>query len=78
MGACGDKTKPNERKHMPDMPNLRTMKVTTGSGKDQEDTGMLKGEAKTTPAETCTNSTVQYTTSGDTKNGALGGEAKQN
>lgn len=54
------------------------MKVTTGSGKDQEDTGMLKGEAKTTPAETCTNSTVQYTTSGDTKNGALGGEAKQN
>lgn len=31
---------------MPDMPNLRTLVVTTSSGKDVKDTNMLKGEAK--------------------------------
>lgn len=53
--------------------NLRTMEVTTESGKDVKDTQQLKGQAHTTKAFRETNSTKQYTT-GALKKGALGGE----
>lgn len=56
--------------------NLRTMKITTSSGKDVKDTMQLKGEAKDSLKGT--NTTEQYTTSGGVPKGALGGEAKQN
>lgn len=57
---------------MPKMPNLRTMKVDSGSGKDVRDTSQLKGEAKKTSAEGAKNETTQYTT-GSTSMGSLGG-----
>jgi hypothetical protein len=50
--------------------SVRNMTVTTGSGKDVRDTGMLKGEASAT--KKATNETKQYTTGGISK-GALGG-----
>ncbi len=45
-----------------DIPNLKTMKVTTSTGKDVTDTDMLKGEAKNSLSGT--NETVQYVNGG--------------
>jgi hypothetical protein len=52
--------------------NLRTLEVTTESGKDVKDSSQLKGQAHITRAFKETNSTKQYTT-GALKKGALGG-----
>jgi hypothetical protein len=61
---------------MPDIPNLRTVKYTTSSGKDVKDTKMLKGLAE--DSLTGSNTTTQYTTSEDIKkDGPMGGEASQ-
>lgn len=57
------------------MPNLRTMKVTTSSGKDVKNTQQLKGEATKTKAEGETNSTEQYYNKAPSKD-SLGGENK--
>ena len=59
---------------MPDIPNLRTEKFTTSSGKDVKDTKMLKGLAEDSLSGS--NTTTQYTTSLDVKKeGPMGGEA---
>jgi hypothetical protein len=59
---------------MPDIPDLRNMKMTTSSGKNVDDTQMLKGLAKDSLSGS--NTTVQYTTSQDiSKEGPMGGEA---
>jgi len=54
--------------------NLRTMEVTTGSGKDVKDTNQLKGAATQTAAEKSMNSTTEYGTAGSTGGGNLGGK----
>lgn len=53
--------------------NLRTLEVTTESGKEVDDTQQLKGGAHLTAPFKDKNETKQYTT-GKPKNGALGGE----
>lgn len=53
-----------------ELPNLRTMSVTTSSGKDVKDTSQLKGEAKDSLSGK--NDTKQYHTGG-TSPGKLGG-----
>lgn len=52
------------------VPNLRTMSVTTNSGKDVKDTSQLKGEAKDSLSGK--NDTKQYHT-GSHAAGKLGG-----
>lgn len=56
--------------------NLRTLEVTTSSGKDVKDTSMLKGEAKPSAAFRETNQTKEYSSgsSGAAGKGPLGGE----
>lgn len=56
---------------MPDIPNLRTMTVSTGSGKDVTETSMLKGEAKDSLSGT--NNTGKNYTSDKIEKGKLGG-----
>ena len=57
---------------MPDFQNIRTMTITTGSGKDVKDTNQLKGEAKDSLSGK--NETKEYTTSGSpTGGGPWGG-----
>lgn len=51
--------------------NLRSLKVTTGTGKDVKDTMQLSGEAKDSLSGT--NVTEQYTTSGGSGTGPYGG-----
>ena len=53
-------------------PNLRTMKVTTSSGKDANSTQVGQGEAKKTKAWNEKNETTQYTT-GKPSHGSTGG-----
>jgi hypothetical protein len=54
-------------------PNLRTLKVTTSSGKNVKDTDMLRGAAEETKAEKERNEMRQYDVGGAPK-GDLGGE----
>jgi len=55
---------------MPKTDNLRTMEITTSSGKDVKDTKQLSGEAS--DSLTGKNVTKEYTT-GSTSTGKLGG-----
>jgi len=52
-------------------PNLRTLVVTTGTGKDVKDTNQLKGEAKDSLGGK--NELKQYYNSGTTASGPYGG-----
>ena len=52
-------------------PNLRTMKITTSSGKPVSQTQKLKGEASNSLSGK--NDTTEYSTSGGAKMGKLGG-----
>lgn len=54
--------------------NLRTLVVTTASGMDVKSTDQLKGEAKPSAAFRETNQTKEYVSSGNNKQGPLGGE----
>jgi len=52
--------------------NIRNIEVKPGSGKNVDDTQMLKGEAKMTAAQNATNTLKEYTT-GTASPGKLGG-----
>lgn len=56
-----------------ELKNIRTMEVTTESGKDVTTTKQLSGDSHCTAAFKDKNVTKQYTT-GAIKKGALGGE----
>jgi hypothetical protein len=53
------------------VPNLRTMTVSTSSGKDVKDTSQLKGEAKDSLSGK--NDTGKEYTTGSSSHGKLGG-----
>lgn len=54
--------------------NLRNLRVAPGSGKEVEDTKMLKGTGKMSAAQNDTNELTQYETGSAPDHGKLGGK----